>query len=180
MTIVYHGSKSLFDRFDYSKMGQNGTSEGFGFYFTNNKTVAENYAHGGFLYAVEFNGKKPLSSTKKTITRTKLKKFIRHLHKISEESFLWDYGDLSSNSFESVLTYAVNLTYDNNNNDVNMICELCNVFGSRELVLTELYDTLGYDSIQTLAEWDHNTGEENMLYIALVNDIIKIIEVTKQ
>lgn len=37
MTTVYHGSKAHFEKFDYSKMGLNGTAEGYGFYFTDKK-----------------------------------------------------------------------------------------------------------------------------------------------
>jgi len=173
MTIVYHGSKALFQRFDYSKMGQNGTSEGFGFYFTNNRNIAEGYAQNGYLYTVEFNGKKSLSSTKKTITKNQLKKLLIELDKRGQ--YLSNYGDTEFEGFEKVLSEAILNVWEYSNNDVDMICDICTAYGSREEVLTTLYQMFGYDSIQVPAEW----GQQD-LYIALVNDIITIKEVTKQ
>ena len=39
--LVYHGSKELFTEFSYSRIGTNGTTEGQGFYFTDNLQVAK-------------------------------------------------------------------------------------------------------------------------------------------
>ena len=40
---VYHGTNSDFDVFNHSKIGKNGTSEGIGFYTTDDKSFAEGY-----------------------------------------------------------------------------------------------------------------------------------------
>ena len=178
MTIVYHGSKVQFDKFDHSFIGKNATAEGYGFYFTDIKEIAEAYAQNGFLYTVKFNGKKSLSSTKKTITKTQLKKIIEQLHRSHECGYLWDYGDIGTQGYNSVLAEAINLEYNGNDNDVELIASICNVYGSKE-PLQILYNMFGYDHIKTVAEWNHGLDEEQTLYIALVNDIINIVDVKK-
>ncbi|MCR8994610.1 hypothetical protein [Brevibacillus laterosporus] len=176
-TIVYHGSAMKFDRFDYDKIGKNATAEGFGFYFTSKKSIAENYAHKGYLYTVEFMGKKSLSSTKKTITKNQLKKFLERLNETGE--YLSNYGDIKYEGFNDVLQNAVELEWENSNNDVDLICSICNAYGGKEEVLTELYNMFGYDHIQVNAEWGNSEDIENCLFIATVNEAFKIINVEK-
>ena len=55
--VVYHGGGNNIVEFDYSRIGQQGRSEGAGFEFTANKSIAEGYAerHGGGSYAQIFN-----------------------------------------------------------------------------------------------------------------------------
>lgn len=171
---VYHGSNANFKTFDYSKIRTHGTSEGIGFYFTNNIEVAENYANNGYLYSVSFNGKKSLSSTKKTITKTMLKKYLKALEKHLKNSgegfgILDNYNDVERLGVERVVNEVIELEYYSNDNDVDLIASIYNVSGCNEAVLTILYNVLGYDCIILNAEWGEQT-----LYIALVNDIITI------
>ncbi len=176
MITLYHGSPYKFKNFDYTKIGKHATSEGYGFYFTNNKEIATNYAEKGYLYTVSFDGRKSLSSKKKTITKPMLKKFLSALHDVSEEEeFLSNFDDIYTYGTEKVLNDAVNLIYNYNNNDVDMISEICNVWGGKE-PLTILYEVLNYDHIQVLGEWSHNE-DENMIYIAIVDDIINITKI---
>ncbi|WP_145052710.1 hypothetical protein [Paenibacillus xylanexedens] len=172
MLTVYHGSPYKFDQFDPTKIGLRATSEGYGFYFTNNKFIASNYAAGGYLYTVSFDGKKSLSSTEKTITRPQLRRFLAKLHETSNGDFLDNFQEVAYHGMQKVLSYTTNLHYDYNDDDVDIIATICNAYGSKE-PLKILYEMLGYDHIKTLAEWSHD-GEENMLYIALVNDVITI------
>lgn len=174
MTIVYHGSKAQFNKFDHAKIGQNATSEGYGFYFTDQKSIAEAYAQNGFLYTVEFNGKKSLSNTKKTITRSQLKQFLAKLHELNEQ--LSNYGDIGFYGYDKVLAEAVNNEWEYNDNDVDLIASICNSYGSKE-PLQVLYDMFGYDHIKMTAEWNHGLELEQTLYIALVNDIVNIVQV---
>ena len=168
--LVYHGTNNMFTNFDYNKIGQHGTSEGQGFYFTDNKEVAAAYATNGYLLTVEYQANKPLAFTQKKITKQQLKSYFRELHKINE--CLWNYTDVDFVGMDFALTTAVDLEYNSATNDVDMICSICNGCGSVEDGLKTLYRVLGYDSIQTAADW----GKQN-LYIALVNDIIKIVDV---
>lgn len=41
--VVYHGTKAQFEEFAGEKIGQSGTSEGVGFYFTNDRNIAAGY-----------------------------------------------------------------------------------------------------------------------------------------
>lgn len=177
MELVYHGSQALFDQFDYSKMGLNGALEGVGFYFTTKKHIGQVYGQHGYVYTVEFNGKKSLSSEKKTVTRTKLRDFIARLDAIS--GYLENYGDTSFEGYDRVLRRAVETEWGGNNNDVDIVSAICNAHGNKQLVLTELYKMYGYDHIKVSADWGIRDGVENGLYIALVLDIIKIVKVEK-
>lgn len=168
--IVYHGSKNKFEKFDYEYMGWNATSEGFGFYFTDSKQIAEGYA-SGFLYTVEFTGKKSLSSDKKTITKAQLRKFLTRLDETGQ--YLSNYGDTEYEGFNKVLSEAVNSTY-NSDDDVEMICGICNAYGNKEEVLQELYKMFGFDSIVLQAAWG---TVPHKIYIATVHEAYNIISV---
>lgn len=169
--IVYHGSQELFDIFDYDKIGTNGTSEGKGFYFTDKKSIAEGYGQDGYLYIVEFNGEKRLSSKEKTITRQQLKEYLIRLDE--ETDYLSNWGDVSYDGYEKVLNKALRGEYDQSDNDVDMICGIANACGDIETSLTLVYEVLGYDSIIEEAEW----GGDQRIYIALINEIIEILDV---
>jgi len=169
--IVYHGSKQLFDVFDYNKIGLNGTSEGKGFYFTDSIGVATGYGQGGYLYTVEFNGKKSLSSDKKTITRQQLKKYLLALHEKTD--YLSNWGEVAYEGLKKVLNEAVRGEYEPSDNDVDIISAIANTSGNMEVSLSLVYKILGYDSIVLDAEW----GNGQKLYIALTNDIIEFVEV---
>jgi hypothetical protein len=167
--IVFHGSQQLFDTFDYSKIGLNGTSEGKGFYFTDSINIANGYGENGYLYAVEFNGKKSLSSDKKTITRQQLKKYLLALDEKTE--YLSNWGDKDYEGLEKVLNEAVRGEYEQSDNDVDIISGISNACGDMETSLSLVYELLGYDSIMLDAEW----GNGQRIYIALTNDIINIV-----
>ena len=71
--LVYHGSKELFTEFSYSRIGTNGTTEGQGFYFTDNLQVAKSYSEkDGYVYEVDFVGKKSLNSDKIAMKRSEV------------------------------------------------------------------------------------------------------------
>lgn len=176
--VVYHGSKNAFDKFDYNRIGQNGTSEGIGFYFTDSYDIAHHYSKNGYLYTVEFNGQKPLSFESKTIKKNDLEKYLKKLD--SANGYLSNYGDVDYRGINAVLKEAVNCEYENNNNDVDLICGICHASGDTETCLTLLYKTLGYDSIITEADWGAGSlSKHQILYIALTNDIIKIKKCVK-
>lgn len=170
--LVHHGSKELFNSFDYSKIGLNGTSEGKGFYFTDNINIALGYGGGGFVYTVEFNGKKPLQSDKKTITRQQLKKYLKALDEKTD--YLSNWGDKNYGGLEKVLNEAVRGEFENSDNDVDLVASITNGSGDMETSLTLLHQLLGYDSIIEDAEWGNQR-----LYIALTNEIIEVIDIKK-
>lgn len=170
--IVYHGSKEKFDSFNYDKMGLNGTAEGFGFYFTDSKTIASGYAQDGYLYTVEFMGQKPLSFNSITITRAQLRRYLKRLDETGQ--FLANYGETAYEGFDKVMREAINSIYDFSDNDVDIIGGICTAYGNREEPLKELYKLLGYDSITVQAEWG---AVPHKIYIATVHEAYNIINV---
>lgn len=169
--IVYHGSPKKFEAFKPDFMRTNGTAEGIGFYFTDNKSIAEGYAQEGYLYKVEFNGKKALSSEEITMTYEEVKKLILALDE--KDEYLSNFGDKEWDGLEKVLNKTVNSTFEFCNNDVEIISTIYNTNGEDKDVLTLVYELLGYDhTVVNEAEWGNQK-----IYIALTNDIIKIMEV---
>ncbi len=170
--LIYHGSDVKFDQFDYNFIGKNGTSEGIGFYFSDNKAIAEAYTTGsGYIYTVNFQGKKQLDFNKLTINKTALKKYLLALYN-SGIDYLSNYNDVEYFGINKILNEVVNSELESAENDVDLICGIIHGTGDTEKCLQILYKTLGYDSIVTEAEW----GKQN-IYIALVNDAINIINV---
>jgi len=175
MTTVYHGSPSKFSIFDYGRIRENGTMEGIGFYFTPVKRIAEGYGEDGYLYTVNFKGKKALSDNSLTLTRQAFQeKFLLPLHQATD--YLTNWGEVDYEGFETVLERATEGDFDNAEDDVSLISGIINGCGDAETALTILYRELGYDSIITKAEW----GSGADIYIALVHDAYEIVKVEKQ
>lgn len=172
--IVYHGSKEKFERFDLGKIGLNGTSEGKGVYFTNSVSIAQGYGGNGYLYTVKFNGKKQLNDKSLTISKEELRTLLEALDK--EMDYLTNWGEVSFEGYEPVMDAALEGEINGVDNDIDLISGICNASGNVGRALEIVYETLGYDSIITDAEW----GNGQILYIALVPDIIEIQKVEKQ
>ena len=167
--MIYHGSPHQFDRFDFSKMRTNGTQYGVGFYMTDRKDFAKSYATSpqcpqGFLYEIEFKGKKPLELNENTLSPDQLKELIIRLHEA--DGFLWNINDLSTLPYEVVLNQACEYMQDSN--DVDTIAGIINTCGDAELVLNTLYELFGYDCIIVPLE-------DQTFYIATVNEAIEFL-----
>lgn len=175
--IVYHGSPNYFNKFDYNRIGENGTSEGFGFYFTDKKHIAENYVGKGYLYTVQLTGKE-LSGTKLTITEKQFKQLATRLN--DEEGYLSNFGEIEYEGFENVLQYAVDLEYDSSDNDAELIGGIINAYGSKENVLQAVYDMFGYGYVKDdNCNWGNSKGNQTV-YVALVNEVINIVEIQEE
>lgn len=117
--VVYHGSNYSFDAFGYEKMGEKGTSEGRGFYFSQSEKTAKGY--GKNLVKAYVNISNPASLTEKTITKSDIKKLIKSHGNIADAISNW--GDVSYDGLSNVLNAAVDSIY-NNDNDVDIINEI--------------------------------------------------------
>lgn len=170
---VFHGSPHKFKEFDYGRIRTNGTTEGVGFYFTDSESIARGYGDGGYLYVVDFQGKKALSDRKLTITKAEARKYIEELHKSAD--FLENYGEVEYQGYDTILAEALENEYGNCDTDTEFMGSLYNACGENEVVVTLLHSVLGYDHIVSKPDWG---GKQN-LYIALTNDIIKIKKVEK-
>jgi hypothetical protein len=147
---VYHGSPNNFDQFNYEYIGNNGTSEGKGFYFTDIKSIAEGYAkrqNQGILYTVNLTINKPLNYTKKVITKLQLKKFIQAIDP-SGAGYLSNWGEVEFEGYNNILNEAVNAEFIGSDNDTDIITGILNADGCGYI---EFYKTLkkvlGYDGI---------------------------------
>lgn len=168
MTYYYHGSPNDFKEFDYKRIGENGTSHGIGFYFTDNKDVAKGYAQEKYLYEVSLDGKKSLSYDELSFTKEDLRDILTLLHE--KFDFLYNYGDVDYDGFSEVLESAVRINFEYIENDVDLLGSLYNTLGRDEDLIKFFYDYLGYDHIIVKPTW----GDSQTIYIALTNDIIKI------
>lgn len=171
---VYHGSPNKFDRFSYDYMGKIGTSEGYGFYFTTDKSIAEKYSEGtGNVYTAYLDINKPLNPTKKTITKTQLLQFIKALDPTGQD-YLSNWGDVTHEGYDNTLRKAVDTEYKYNNNDVDLISSIINADGSGpENVYSILTKTLGYDGIVAQPDW---VGGGHKIVIPFSPDQIKLVK----
>lgn len=188
LKTVYHGSPAAFNEFSLKYLGTNGTAEGYGFYFTDKKHIAENYSHGteaqgfkgadGKLFEVYLDIKKPLSDTEVTMKRSEFKKFLMELNKQVDEDgepldVLSNYGDVSWEGLNKVLGYAMEIEYDGSDSDVNMVHSIINGTGQMETVLKVLRDVTGYDGIIVdNPRW----GDDQKIYLAFHPEQIKNVD----
>lgn len=170
--LVYHGSPNKFDTFSYDKIRANGTMEGPGFYFTDNKEVAKGYGNSGYLYTVELNINKSLSNEMKTLTKKEVKTLIEALPE--DMDFLSNYGDVNYEGYEEVMERALDSEYSYADSDTDVLGSLYNACGENQNIIKLFYSELGYDSIIAKPDW----GENQTVYVALTNDIIQIKDVT--
>ena len=102
--VVYHGTGApSIDVFDFSRMGQNGRSEGAGAYFTTDKEIAEGYGQRGTTIGVFLNIKKPLDYNAKPFSQEKMRGIIKALAKIEAEGngSTWQDGFLANFAYTS-------------------------------------------------------------------------------
>ena len=170
---LYHGSPNKFEKFSYDYMGKIGTSAGYGFYFTTDKSIAEKYAEGtGNLYTANLDINKPLNSTKITITKNQLAKFLKALDPDATE-YLSNWGDIQSESYNNILRTAIENEYEGSDNDVDLISGIINADGrGAEEIYRILTKTLGYDGIIAQPDW---VGEHKIV-IPFFPEQIKLVK----
>lgn len=175
---LYHGTTNVFDTFDYSRIGQNGTQYGIGFYFTKDINTARMYAENenGYVYTIDLDVKKPLSCDKISLSMAQVKRLLSAVHR--ENDILNDIEDVAYYGLEKVLNDATSLFIDNNNNDVDIICDIVHTCRAPEIVLPLLYAQTGYDSILPVINVDGVDTTD--IVISLINDIIHIEKVEKE
>ena len=182
LKVVYHGSPADFNTFSLEYLGTNGTAEGYGFYFTDSKRIADGYSqrgqNPGKLFEVYLDIKKPLSDTKVTMTKAQFKKFLTELNKQVDADgerldILTNYGDVEWEGLNNVLNYAMELEYDGNDTDVDIVHSIINSCGNMEVVFDVLRKVTGYDGIIVKeAEW----GGDQTIYVAFHPEQIKNVD----
>lgn len=178
LQVVYHGSPNQFTQFSYDYIGSNGTALGKGFYLTDSISMANGFTgNGNEVMELYANITKPLSLDELTINKQEFKKFVREIAK-QDEYWIYDYGDIDREGFEKTLNYAVDLNYDNETNDVDLIHGILNTTTlGWENGFRVLNKTLGYDGIikHYDAPIDQATGESNV-YVPFFPEQIKNVD----
>lgn len=158
LKTVYHGTPYDFNTFNYNKLGENTSSLGAGFYFTDTKTTAEQY---GNLKEVYVNITKPLSYGKTTMSKTEYQNFITEIDNETNGRYLEDYGSLDEALKE----------YDYGGDDIDLISAVQTASGlTWDKTFEILKETTGFDGIIS-DEGFLNKGET--LYVAFNSNQIK-------
>lgn len=153
LLVVYHGSKSIFTVFDTGRIGLNGSQEGQGIYFTDNKDFAEGYSDGkGQLLEGYLNIQKPLSDSEVTLTRKEVEQIIRKVDPSGDDllaNYSYDsryYGtDKHDLWYESALKTTLDSVMEYSETDSEIMAELANAGAGSAQVLKILFDEFGYD-----------------------------------
>ena len=156
--VVYHGTGKEFDTFDYSKIGTFGTSEGLGFYTTENLTIAQEMAElsarqnqirgFGVSMPLYVSIKNPITNIKQSSFDKKAiiaranelgNKNIKMVEELGQNwvlsNFNEDLSDNVSNAFETM----------KKNTDLEFMAEFANVSGAQEEILKAVKEITGYD-----------------------------------
>lgn len=158
LKTVYHGTPYDFNTFNYNKLGENTSSLGAGFYFTDTKTTAEQY---GNLKEVYVNITKPLSYGKTTMSKNEYQNFITEIDNETNGRYLEDYGSLDEALME----------YDYGGDDIDLISAVQTASGlTWDKTFEILKETTGFDGIIS-DEGFLNKGET--LYVAFNSNQIK-------
>jgi len=167
---AYHGSPEDFQNFSYEYLGTNGTAEGFGFYFTSDRSIAERYSEGGFLKEVILDIKKPLNYETLTISKQDFATFIKALDPTGD-GYLSNWGEVAYEGYNKVLNMAVEGEMSGSDNDVDLISGIIQASGrNAEAINRMLKQTLGYDGIIVeKPSW----GDNQVIYIVFDNNQIR-------
>lgn len=143
---VWHGGADGFTVFDWNRIGEQGTTEGKGFYFSNDRNLAAGYAdrHGGRLLKVYLRAGKPLDGKKLTFTKTQVRKVLETVHAQSEReekgsSPLWNYGDIRYDGLRKVLDKTTSDLMEFSESDVDLLAGLINGGADPQLLYDVVY-----------------------------------------
>lgn len=185
--VMYHGSNAEFEAFDTKKMGSNGSAEGYGFYFTDDKDTASGYQgkDGGSLLEVYLSIQKPLDVKQKNFSIKDTKSIIKKMveSEISEypdeipdykDSFLSNIVDTYSISFDQAVNETAKLIQEGNEQAVDQIAELANISGSKERAFAAVREVTGYDGIKADGYSGEGLGGGN-IFVAWFPEQIKSV-----
>lgn len=174
LMVVYHGSPAKFHEFSYAYMSMHGSSEGQGFYFTDNRNMAEGYAkQGGQLLEGYLNIQKPLSDNKITLSKKEVRALLQAVDPTGDE-LLVNYdprggiGYPSRAWYQRSLEATVNAAFEGSESDSEILAEIANGGAGTEAVLRTVRDTLGYDGYIVQDKYDNAT-----VYVAFASNQFK-------
>lgn len=178
--VVFHGTKeTAFDTFNSDLIGQSGRSEGAGFYFTTERSVAEGYGERGRVLEVYLNIKNPMRYEEPAFSRAKTVELISVVAKIEarkeemdiRDGFLSNFADTYSGSIERAYQVAADLLCEEDD-ALSQIGSLIGSGVSADIVNSGLYQALGFDGF--LAKGFSGMGKSGgQIWIAMKPQQIK-------
>jgi hypothetical protein len=180
--VVYHGTRATVSAgftFDYARIGDQGRSEGAGFYFTNSRQIAQGYGAGGTVIEAFLNIQKPMAYDEKPFNKATLAKLITRIAEMEAEldgsyvadGFLSNYGDVNYDGLSSVVRSAVNGLVA----DETALDQISGIVGSGvspEIVNKAVREVTGFDGV--VAKGFENRGSDNQtIYVAFFPEQIK-------
>lgn len=145
---VFHGTQHPgFKEFSTEKMGERGTAEGKGFYFTDSPEVASSYGEkeGGAVYPVYLSIKKPMTLKQRNVSDAQLKSIFNELLKENPDA-LSNYGDVEYEGKAAVMKEAISIE-KSNESDVDLFASMVNGLGDYEAVAKAFTKVTGYDGV---------------------------------
>lgn len=110
--VVYHGTKHDFEEFDENKIGSNkrignaGLNVGKGFYFTEEKNVAEAYGKEGYVKKVELTIDKPLDfENYKGVSSKQIDDYIKKYEKDNIKAYKELFGYSEKEAHDELKNY---------------------------------------------------------------------------
>lgn len=163
LMVVYHGSGAEFNEFLHSKIGQTGSAEGRGFYFTDNAEFAKGYQYNGVALKQGYlNISKPLSDSKKTLKRAEIKKLLETLDPTGDDIVI-NYDRMGGVGYPSRAWYTralndtVNAVMEYSDTDSDMLAEIANSGAGNKKVLTTIRSLFGYDGYIVEGKYPNTT-----------------------
>ena len=171
--FLYHGTKRKFDKFSLDYVGETGTSEGFGIYLTNSLDIASNYAQP-YIMAVEVKLENHISKeTKMNLVQYRM--LVETLQQHTD--LLSNYGEVAYEGYAVVLERALD-TYNYCDNDIDLISELANSIGSKELVNRAMYNLFHVTHIiDDDPEWGKRRDVNHIIYVVLLPEFTRIVDI---
>jgi len=184
--VVYHGTGATFDVFDANKIGSiNGRSEGPGFYFTTNKTVAEMYSKrgdAGALLEVYLNIAKPLRYDAPPFSGKKLQALLVEIarQELAQDTELEDWRDgylanyVYTPEFKTLEAAAKEATklFDGSETALDQMGGIIGGGVPADYLNAAVRKALGYDGY--ISQGFGNIGDaENTIYVAMDSTQIK-------
>lgn len=186
---VYHGTGATIGddfSFDYGFVGKNGSAEGYGFYFTSDKSVADGYQKkGGSVVSTYLSMQKPMPLKQKPFGKSVLKKILKRVVENEivkcpdevadyKDSFLSNYADTYSMSFDRALDVASSMVNDGSDTALDQIADIANVSGDKQGVFAAVRDVTGYDGVFSNG-YGGRGAEGGKIYVAWFPEQIKSV-----
>lgn len=171
---VYHGSQAQFTEFSADFMSMHGSMEGQGFYFTDNRSMAEGYKRdGGQLLEGYLNISKPLSDSEVTMTKAELKKLLKAVDPTGDDVVInYDptggMGYPSKAWYNRALAATVEQVYSTSDSDSEILADVANSGAGAGATTKAARKSLGYDGYIVKGKYDDAT-----VYVAFESNQFK-------